>query len=54
MRGKQLTYDNLNHVTKAVYGEGSVLVRNQNHINEQVTEYNKMSNILGIKLSGQT
>ncbi len=54
MRGYHFTYDNLNRLTNAVYGEGSVLVQNQNRFNEQVTGYDKMSNILGIKRSGQT
>ena len=54
MRGYRFTYDNLNRLTNAVYGEGGVLVQNQNRFNEQVTGYDKMSNILGIKRSGQT
>ncbi|WP_270439481.1 hypothetical protein, partial [Bacteroides bouchesdurhonensis] len=36
------------------YGEGTTLAANTDRFNEQVTGYDKMGNILGLKRYGQT
>ena len=38
----------------ALYGEGATLAANTDRFNEQVTGYDKMGNILGLKRYGQT
>lgn len=53
-RGYQFSYDGLSRLKAAVYGEGSSLTDNLNRFGEQVTAYDKMGNILGIKRHGQT
>ncbi len=53
-RGYRFTYDGLSRLANAEYGENSALTQNPNRFNEQVTAYDKMGNILGIKRSGQT
>lgn len=53
-RGYQFSYDGLSRLKAAVYGEGSSLTDNLNRFGEQVTGYDKMGNILGIKRHGQT
>lgn len=52
-RGYKFTYDGLSRLKDAVYGEGSNLFSNSNCFNEQVTSYDKMGNILGLKRNGQ-
>ncbi|WP_244436975.1 DUF6443 domain-containing protein, partial [Bacteroides reticulotermitis] len=51
-RGYHFTYDDLSRLINAEYGEGDFLAQNLNRFNEQVTGYDKMSNVLGIKRSG--
>lgn len=53
-RGYKFTYDSMSRLVNAEYGEGSNLSLNPNRFNEQVTGYDKMGNILGLKRSGQT
>lgn len=53
-RGYQFSYDGLSRLKAAVYGEGSSLTDNPNRFDEQVTAYDKMGNILGLKRYGQT
>lgn len=53
MKGYTFAYDKLDRLTNAVYGEGSALTSNSNHFTEQVTDYDKMGNILGLKRYGQ-
>lgn len=53
-RGYQFFYDGLSRLKAAVYGEGSSLTDNPNRFDEQVTAYDKMGNILGLKRYGQT
>ena len=53
-RGYTFTYDGLNRLMTAEYGEESDLSANRNHFNEQVTGYDKMGNILGLTRYGQT
>lgn len=52
-QGYRFIYDELNRMTDALYGEGSLLSMHPNRFNEQVTSYDKMGNILGLKRSGQ-
>jgi len=54
IRGYQFSYDELSRLKNAVYGEGTTLSVNRDHFNEQVTGYDKMGNILGLKRFGQT
>ena len=53
-RGYRFTYDGLDRMKKAEYGEGERLAVNPNRFNEEVTAYDKTGNILGIKRMGQT
>ncbi len=53
-RGYRFTYDGLSRLKDAVYGEGANISANLNRFNEQVTGYDKMGNILGLKRYGQT
>ena len=53
-RGYRFTYDGLSRLKDALYGEGATLVANTDRFNEQVTGYDKMGNILGLKRYGQT
>lgn len=53
LSGYKFTYDDLNRMTDALYGEGSNLAINPDRFNEQVTGYDKMGNIIGLKRSGQ-
>lgn len=53
LRGYKYTYDGLNRLKSAVYGEGSALTLNSNRFNEEVTSYDKQGNILGLKRYGQ-
>ncbi|WP_294550842.1 RHS repeat-associated core domain-containing protein [uncultured Bacteroides sp.] len=52
-KGYKFTYDGLSRMKDAKYGEGNDLSANLEHFNEQVTEYDKMGNILGLKRYGQ-
>lgn len=54
IRGYQFSYDELSRLKNALYGEGNTLSANKDHFNEQVTGYDKMGNILGLKRFGQT
>ena len=53
-RGYKFMYDGLSRLSDALYGEGPKLSVNINRFNEQVTGYDKMGNILGLKRYGQT
>ena len=53
-RGYRFTYDGLSRLKDALYGEGTTLAANTDRFNEQVTGYDKMGNILGLKRYGQT
>ncbi|SHF93302.1 RHS repeat-associated core domain-containing protein, partial [Bacteroides faecichinchillae] len=53
-RGYRFTYDGLSRLKDALYGEGATLAANTDRFNEQVTAYDKMGNILGLKRYGQT
>ena len=53
-RGYRFTYDGLDRMKKAEYGEGEQLAYNPNRFNEEVTAYDKTGNILGIRRMGQT
>ena len=52
-KGYKFTYDGLSRMKDAKYGEGNDLSANLEHFNEQVTEYDKMGNMLGLKRYGQ-
>ena len=54
IRGYKFTYDNLNRLKKAAYGEGNNLSTNSDRFNEEVNSYDKLGNILGLKRYGQT
>ena len=54
VRGYCFAYDGLDRLMNAEYGEGDDLAQNRHRFNEQVTGYDKMGNILGMKRSGQT
>lgn len=53
IRGYQFSYDGFSRLKNAVYGEGNSLSNNEGHFNEQVTGYDKMGNIVGLKRFGQ-
>ena len=53
LRGYQFSYDGLSRLKNAVYGEGNTLSINKGYFNEQVTNYDKMGNIVGLKRFGQ-
>ena len=52
-RGYKLSYDGLNRLTAATYGEGTSLTTNLNRFNEMVTEYDKMGNIKTLQRRGK-
>lgn len=54
MRGFRFAYDELDRLTNAEYGENENLSSHPNRFNEQITGYDKMGNILGLKRSGRT
>ena len=54
LRGYKFSYDGLNRLLTAAYGEGSAIGTNVNRFTEQVTNYDKNGNILGLKRYGQT
>lgn len=53
-RGYKLSYDALSRLTNAEYGEGVSLDQHTGRFNEQVTGYDKLGNILGLKRYGRT
>ncbi|WP_073350397.1 RHS repeat domain-containing protein [Bacteroides faecichinchillae] len=53
-RGYRFTYDGLSRLKDVLYGEDARLAANTDRFNEQVTGYDKMGNILGLKRYGQT
>ncbi|MBV8040947.1 RHS repeat-associated core domain-containing protein, partial [Bacteroides sp. AN502] len=53
-RGYKFTYDGLNRLLDAVYGEGTSLSSNAGRFTEKVTSYDKNGNILGLHRYGQT
>ena len=53
-RGYKFTYDGLNRMLDAVYGEGTSLNTNVNRFTEKVTGYDKNGNILALQRYGQT
>ena len=52
-RGYRFTYDGLNRLQDAVYGEGNLLQSNVGRFNEQVTGYDKNGNITDLLRYGQ-
>ena len=54
IRGYKLTYDGLNRLTNAVYGETSSISNNTNRFSENVTGYDKNGNITALQRYGQT
>ncbi|WP_071149539.1 RHS repeat-associated core domain-containing protein [Bacteroides ndongoniae] len=54
LRGYKFTYDGLNRMLDAVYGEGTSLNSNANRFTEKVTGYDKNGNILALQRYGQT
>lgn len=53
-RGYKFTYDGLSRLRDAVYGEGELFSNHTNRFNEQVTDYDRNGNILGLLRYGQT
>ena len=53
-RGNKFTYDGLNRMLDAVYGEGTSISSNANRFTEMVTGYDKNGNILALQRYGQT
>ena len=53
-RGYKFTYDGLNRLLDAVYGEGTSLSSNAGRFTEKVTSYDKNGNILSLHRYGQT
>ena len=53
-RGYKFSYDNLNRLTTATYGEGTSISGNANRFTEKVTGYDKNGNITGLQRYGQT
>ena len=53
-RGYKFSYDNLNRLTTATYGEGTNISSNANRFTEKVTGYDKNGNITGLQRYGQT
>lgn len=51
--GYKFSYDGLNRMKDAIYGEGNSLNVNSNRFNEQITDYDKNGNILKLKRFGQ-
>ena len=52
-RGYKFTYDGLNRLQDAVYGEGTNIGSNANRFTEKVTGYDKNGNILSLQRYGQ-
>ena len=54
LRGYKFTYNRLNCMPDAVYGEGTNIGSNANRFTEKVTGYDKNGNILALQRYGQT
>ena len=54
LHGYKFTYDGLNRMLDAIYGEGTSLNSNTNRFTEKVTGYDKNGNILALQRYGQT
>ena len=54
LRGYKFTYDGLNRMLDAIYGEGTNIGSNANRFTEKVTGYDKNGNILALQRYGQT
>ena len=54
LHGYKFTYDGLNRMLDAVYGEGTSISSNANRFTEMVTGYDKNGNILALQRYGQT
>ena len=54
LRGYKFTYDGLDRMLDAVYGEGTNIGSNANRFTEKVTGYDKNGNILALQRYGQT
>lgn len=54
VRGYRFTYDGLDRMLNAIYGEDADLSQNAGRFNEQVTEYDKNGNIRNLQRYGQT
>ncbi|MDD2590314.1 MAG: hypothetical protein PHO13_06310 [Fermentimonas sp.] len=52
-RGYKFSYDGLNRLTTATYGEGASLSANLNRFDESITAYDKMGNILAMQRQGK-
>ena len=52
--GYKFSYDNLNRLTTATYGEGISISSNANRFTEKVTGYDLNGNIKGLQRYGQT
>ena len=53
-RGYKFTYDGLNRLLNATYGEGTSISANPNRFSENVTGYDKNGNIKNLQRYGQT
>ena len=53
-RGYKFTYDGLNRLLAATYGEGTGFSTNANRFSENVTGYDKNGNIKTLQRYGQT
>ena len=53
-RGYKFTYDGLNRLLNATYGEGTSISTNANRFSENVTGYDKNGNIKSLQRYGQT
>ena len=54
LRGYKFTYDGLNRMLDAIYGESTNIGSNANRFTEKVTGYDKNGNILALQRYGQT
>lgn len=54
LRGYKFTYDGLDRMLNATYGEGASINTNANRFSENVTAYDKNGNITGLQRYGQT
>lgn len=54
VRGYKLTYDGLNRLTNAAYGETASISSNTNRFSENVTGYDRNGNITALQRYGQT
>lgn len=53
-RGYKLSYDGLNRMTNAIYGETTAINTNLDRFSEKVTKYDKNGNITALQRYGQT